>query len=116
MPTLTRKQFSILDIVVTGNPEGESEFDKLIDIDQMIERVPYVVSKASIHFSIRSMIEGGYIQKVAPQYRRGRNRVLFSATKSGKYRMNPNSAGVETSFISSVEEDEIFGDPDSEYL
>ena len=110
MQQLTRKQFSILDIIVTGNPQGVTDTDKLVSLDEILERIPYATSKASMQFSIRSMIDSGYIQKLEKQKRDGRSRTLFSATKVGLYRMNPEALATEGSFIVSEEEDDIFGD------
>lgn len=95
MAFLTRKQFTILNIIVEGNPEGADDDYKKVDLDEIIERIPYETSKAAIQFSIRSMIENGFIFKSGRQNRRGRNRVLFSATPIGNYRINPQGSNPE---------------------
>lgn len=91
MAILTRKQFAILNIIVEGNPDSADDIGKKVDLDEILERIPYETSKAAIQFSIRSMIENGFIIKDGTENRRGRSRVLFSATSKGIYRINPNS-------------------------
>lgn len=114
MSQLTRKQFTILDIVVQGNEAGANPLDRFVDLDQVIERIPYDTTKAAIQFSIRSMVESKFIEKHAKQKRRGANRILFSATEIGLYRMKPESFSSAPSFVSDFDEAEDIGDYHSE--
>lgn len=114
MSQLTRKQFTILDIIVQGNEAGVNPLDRFVDLDQVIERIPYEVTKAAIQFSIRSMVEAKFIEKHAKQKRRGANRILFAATEVGLYRMKPESFTSAPSFISDFDENEDIGDFHSE--
>lgn len=114
MSQLTRKQFTILDIIVQGNEGGTDPLDHLVDLDQVIERIPYETTKAAIQFSIRSMVESKFIEKHARQKRRGANRILFSATDVGLYRMKPESFTSAPTFISDFDDIEDIGDYHSE--
>lgn len=114
MGLLTRKQFAILNIIVEGNAEASTEIGKRVDLDEIIERIPYETSKAAIQFSIRSMIENGFIFKNDAENRRGRKRVLFSATDIGRYRINPDGVNPEENFITEASILDEFGTFNSE--
>jgi hypothetical protein len=51
---MTSKQRQITDTVIKGNPDGS-----WLDIDQLVENVPYETSKDSMHFSLRALIKSG---------------------------------------------------------
>jgi len=74
---LTVKQISILRAVVNRNDDGS-----LVDLDQLLDRIDYETTKASIQFSIRSMVKAGVIMKVAER-RRGRQHVCYEPTGLG---------------------------------
>lgn len=114
MSLLTRKQFAILNIIVEGNEAGADPLDVLVDLDQVIERIPYLTSKAAIQFSIRSMVEAGFIVKSKRQKRRGASRALYSATEIGSYRINPKTPSAAASYISEIDDILDVGDFHSE--
>lgn len=76
---ITAKQISIIGVIVAGNPDGSPA-----DLDEIIERINYDTTKASIQFSIRSLIAQGVIEKAGMEKRRGRKRVLIVATAAGR--------------------------------
>lgn len=79
---LTQKQKAILALIVKANPDGP------IDLDQLIERLPYTTSKESMHFSIRALVGKGLIVKGATELRRGRSRRLIEVTPLGSHWAN----------------------------
>lgn len=76
---LTTKQIELLSTIGRRNPDGSA-----LDLDQLIERLPYHPSKQSVQFSIRALIARGLIQKDAPEKRRSRTRTLISLTETGQ--------------------------------
>lgn len=72
---MTQKQCQITDIILRGNPDGS-----FIDLDQLVERVPYKTSKDSMHFSIRALIKHGLIEKKPLEHRRGQDRCILAPT------------------------------------
>jgi len=75
---LTVKQIELLSVINAGNPDGS-----VCDLDQVIERINYETTKASIQFSIRALVKHGLIEKKGKEKRRGRLRVLISITATG---------------------------------
>lgn len=72
---LTVKQISILRVIAAGNEDGSRA-----DLDQVLDRIDYETTKASIQFSIRSLIKGGMIVKDSDK-RRGRQHVVYVPTE-----------------------------------
>ena len=72
---ITVKQISILRVVAAGNPDGSR-----VDLDELLDRISYETTKASIQFSIRSLIKGGMIVKEMDR-RRGRQHVTYVPTE-----------------------------------
>lgn len=75
---LTDKQEAVLTVVVKGNPDGS-----FCDLDELIQRLPYVTTKASIQFIVRNLIGKGLMEKKPAERRRARRRVVISATPDG---------------------------------
>ena len=75
---LTKKQQFVLEVIVKGNPDGS-----FCDLDEVIARVPYRTTKASIQFIIRNLIGKGLIEKHDAEKRRSRRRVVLGATPVG---------------------------------
>ena len=96
---LTTKQIALMSVIVAGNPDGS-----VCDLDEIVERASYKPTKASIHFSIRALVKHGLIEKLGLEKRRGRSRVLISATALGREYMGPRASA---SIATSVEEDEL---------
>jgi DNA-binding MarR family transcriptional regulator len=88
---LTNKQVQILNVLVKG--EGVDAQGALIpaDLDQLLERLDYKTTKASIQFSIRALIARGLIAKAGMENRRGRKRVLLAPTETGKSLVSPST-------------------------
>lgn len=76
--TLTDKQEAVLTTVVKGNPDGS-----FVDLDQLIDEVPYKTTKEAIQFVIRSLIKKGLMEKKDTEKRRGRRRAVLGATPEG---------------------------------
>lgn len=87
---ITDKQLMIMDVIIKGNPDGEP-----CDLDQLIERVPYEVSKPAIQFSIRYLIQKGLLRKLDRELRRGKSRVILGATKEAFQLLRPGGPYVK---------------------
>lgn len=75
---LTMRMFLIIEEVKKRNPDGS-----LLDLDQLIERVDYDVTKQAIQHTLRYMVEKGVVEKAGRESRRGRSRVLYKVTELG---------------------------------
>jgi len=73
----TRKQVVILETIMRGSGDGD-----FIDLDQMLEKLPYETSKQSLQFSLRFLIQRGLVEKKPYEIRRGRRRAIFDLTAS----------------------------------
>jgi hypothetical protein len=80
MNHLTDKQVQLLRVVLAGNPGGTPGTIEPVDLDQLIERLAYKPTKASIQFSIRALIARGLLEKGARIQRRDRLRAVYLAT------------------------------------
>lgn len=78
-PHLTAKQIELVRVIGAANPDGAP-----IDLDQILERIRYETTKASLHFSLRVLVERGLIVKGGTEKRRGAQRRLIHATAAGK--------------------------------
>lgn len=78
MQTLSPKAFEIMKVIIRGNPDGT-----WLDLDQLLERLTYKPSKASIHFSIRALVSRGLIEKKDPEERRDAVRRVLAPTSRG---------------------------------
>jgi hypothetical protein len=97
---LTQKQIELLRVIGARNEDGSA-----VDLDQILETLPYKTTKQSLQFSIRALIAHALIQKDAPEKRRGRTRTLISLTKAGEI-MNGMPKKTQ-SFVTDVEDDEV---------
>lgn len=75
---LTTKQLQIMSVVLKGNEDGS-----FVDLDEILDRLPYETTKQSIQFSIRALIRKGLLMKHPREKRRGRCRVILSSTELG---------------------------------
>ncbi len=75
---LTMRMFLIIEEVKKRNADGS-----LLDLDQLIERVDYDVTKQAIQHTLRYMVEKGVVEKAGRESRRGRSRVLYKVTELG---------------------------------
>ncbi|CDT52769.1 conserved hypothetical protein [Vibrio coralliirubri] len=85
---LTRKQRDVLQVILQGN---ETECVECVDLDQILERIPYETTKQSLQFSIRSLINKGLAEKVGTECRRGKSRQTFKATELTIKIFRPNA-------------------------
>lgn len=72
---LTVKQISVLRVIVAKNEDGS-----FVDLDQLLDRIDYETTKASMQFSIRSLVKNGFIVK-DDDNRRGRRHVIYKPTE-----------------------------------
>lgn len=91
---LTQKQVEVLRVIAAGNTDGTDA-----DLDEILERVSYKPTKQAIQFSIRALIEHGLIEKTGAEKRRGRKRVLITATALGKHFAAANSHSVASAIL-----------------
>ena len=61
-----------------GNEDGT-----FVDLDEVLDRVPYETTKQSIQFSIRALVKKELIEKQEREKRRGRSRVVLGPTELG---------------------------------
>lgn len=77
---LTNKQYKILTVLCHGNGKDDNGVLIPCDLDQLLERVAYDTTKASMQFSIRALIKRGMIKKDT-EARRGAKRVIYIPTR-----------------------------------
>lgn len=101
----TAKQQELMRVVIAGNP-GEPY---VVDMDELLDRIRYEASKASLHFSIRALVKHGWIEKRGVEKRRGRQRSVIIATKLGIERglMAAAPKKVHPNYVSTVEEADL---------
>lgn len=75
MTDLTPKQKQIVDTIIRANPDGT-----WLDFDQLIAKLPYSTTKASMHFSLRALIAKGVVEKKGLELRRGQERRILAPT------------------------------------
>lgn len=81
---LTTKQRMILKTLSEGKSYEDGEPETHMDLDQIISKVPYEVTKPAIQFTLRSLREKSLIKKSGYQKRRGASRCLWVITGKGK--------------------------------
>lgn len=74
------KHLGVIKVLSKGNEDGT-----LVDLDQLLERLPYKVTKESFHFTLRTMAKHGWANKCGRESRRGRNRVTIELTPLGRH-------------------------------
>ena len=72
---VTAKQREIMGTIIAGNPDGT-----FLDIDQLLEALPYRTTKQSLQFSIRALVKHGMLTKAQGEYRRTRIRTVLVPT------------------------------------
>ena len=76
---LTVKQIALMKTIGQKNEDGTA-----LDLDQIIERLSYTTTKASLQFSLRALIKHGLIEKLGKEVRRGRAHQLIGVTEAGQ--------------------------------
>lgn len=88
---VTQNQARILATLLEGNPDKSA-----VDLDQLIERLrdrfDWQVTKPSLQFSIRQLIENELITRGGQELRRQRNRRLLHVTDLGRQVMGWDTA------------------------
>ena len=88
---VTDNQVRILSVLLDGNPDKS-----LVDLDQLRERLrdryDWRVTKPSLQFSIRHLIENDLIERKGTELRLHRNRRLLAVTDLGRSVMGWGSA------------------------
>lgn len=101
---LTVKQIEIMKAVAAGQ-DGAA-----LDIDQLVGRLPYATTKASLQFSLRALEKHGLIDRTThTEYRRGRIRRLLVASALGMGMVSGTgrpAPGPQSSLASLVEAEE----------
>lgn len=90
MKGVTTYQLEILQTVSAGYAKS----GLLVDFDQLLEALSWAPTKASAQFTIRALIEKGFLEKCGLQSRRGRNRVCYQLTRNGEVILDPRKAEV----------------------
>lgn len=80
---ITDKQYKIMVVICEGNKDSNGKVVSPVDIDELLERVAYTTTKASMQFSIRALIRRGLIIK-GQEHRRGRLRTTLLPTPDGR--------------------------------
>lgn len=88
---LTPRHMEIARIVGRMN-DTEDDNERLVDLDQLLERMAKRITKESMQFSIRLMVNNGIIVKGERVKRRGRMRVVYQLTEIGKKIALPRAA------------------------
>lgn len=72
---LSAKQWEIMEHLMRGNPDGT-----WLDFDELLAKCSYKPSKESMHFSLRSLVTRGLIEKKPTEFRRGQHRRILAPT------------------------------------
>lgn len=88
---LTAKQVQLISTLAAGNSDGSE-----VDLDQLLERLPYRTSKESLQFSVRALAKRGLVAKKGQELRRGRLRRLLALTAAGESFIGAGSRAAAT--------------------
>lgn len=77
---LTKKQRLIMGVILEGNRAKDPSDFSWVDLDQLLERLPYKTTKESLQFSIRALVNRGLVEKGDTELRRGRKRRTLRPT------------------------------------
>lgn len=72
----------------------EKKTGKLPDFDQLLAELSWTPSKESAQFPIRAVITKGLVKKAPLEFRRGRKRVCYQLTESGRLVLDPRGPAV----------------------
>lgn len=97
---LTTKQIELLRVIGAGNGP-----DQPCDLDEILDRVRYETTKASLQFSIRALVAHGLVEKLPTEKRRGRQRRPIAVTELGRGYAGGTGPGQRVSVT--PEEDEM---------
>lgn len=78
---LTIKQTQIMTVVLAGNDNEEGVTISWCDMQELIERLPYTVTRDALQFSLRYLEKKGLLdRKHSAELRRHRRRTLYVPT------------------------------------
>lgn len=78
MRVMSAKQREVLTCVVRANPDGT-----WLDLDQLLDKLTYAPTKPALQFTVRQLIERGFIEKKPEEFRRGYERRVLAPTMKG---------------------------------
>lgn len=79
---MTNKQIQVMKVILKGNRAEDGTWSP-VDLDELLERIPYETTKASMQFTIRYLIAKGCITK-SHEKRRSYNRAIYIPTEQGR--------------------------------
>ena len=83
LTNLTDKQYKIMVVICDGNGQDDDGNFIPVDMEQLLDRLAYRTTKASMQFSIRPLVGHRLIVK-GYERRRGRRHVTYTPTKLGR--------------------------------
>lgn len=75
---MTVKQTELMRVIREGNADGSN-----VDLDQILSRLNYRTTKASLQFSLRALVAKDLIEKSGREVRRGRERQTIAVSLYG---------------------------------
>ena len=89
---LTTKQLELMRVISAGSTDGSN-----VDLGQILARLSYKTTKASLQFSIRALIGKDLIEKSGKIVRRNRERQTIGVTLYGSgFYPRPTLSGILT--------------------
>lgn len=85
MKGVTPYQFEVLQRI----REVETRHRAPADLDQILELLSWMPTKASVQFTIRAMVTKRLIRKGSTELRRGRKRVIYHMEPLGEQALDP---------------------------
>lgn len=73
----------IMTLLCEGNVNNDGIVESWLDIDQLMDRLPYIASKQSIQCSIRVLIGHGYVERLPRELRKERWKTPLMPTGDG---------------------------------
>lgn len=88
MRSLTDNQVNVLVALYKEGSVSSASISDVLDLDQLIEAVPYEVTKEAIQFTLRFLAKRGFAEKRGTDVRRGKRRVLWVLTPAGEHHIS----------------------------
>lgn len=109
---LTIKQRQVLRVILDGDGHDEEGKFIAVDMDRLLELIPYKTTKQSMQFTIRTLIRNGLLHKGRFENRRGRQRITFVGTDLAYQilkgeKAGPQQSDSESSPKNNLSEDEL---------
>lgn len=100
MRGVTPYQFEVLQRV----SELQKRHGTAPDLDQILELLSWMPSKASVQFTLRAMVDKKLISKGPTELRRGRVRVVYLLERLGKQALDPRRVVADAEVDSALTE------------